>query len=48
MGKVQKYENQNVESQKKHQKFEKDQNVESFHEKDQNVERLERPQLTMA
>ncbi len=31
MGKGQNYESQNVESQKEHQKFEKDQNVESFH-----------------
>jgi hypothetical protein len=31
MGKGQNYENQNVESQKEHQKFEKDQNVKSFH-----------------
>jgi hypothetical protein len=30
-GKGQNYKNQNVESQKEHQKFEKDQNLESFH-----------------
>ncbi len=30
-GKGQNYKNQNVKSQKEHQKFEKDQNVESFH-----------------
>jgi hypothetical protein len=31
MGKGQKYKNQNVKSQKEHRKFEKDQNVQSFH-----------------
>jgi hypothetical protein len=31
MGKDQNYENQNVKSQKEHRKFEKDQNVKSFH-----------------
>jgi hypothetical protein len=31
MGKGQNYKNQNVKSQKEHQKFEKDQNVKSFH-----------------
>ncbi len=31
MGKGQNYENKNVESQKGQQKFEKDQNVKSFH-----------------
>ena len=40
-GKGQNYENQNVQSQKEHQKFEKDQNVESFDLKDQNIERSE-------
>jgi hypothetical protein len=45
--KGQNYKNQNVKSQKEHQKFEKDQNVKSFHLKDQNVERSERQQLPM-
>ncbi len=41
LGKGQNYKNPNVESQKEHWKFEKDQNVESFHLKDQHVKRSE-------
>jgi hypothetical protein len=36
MGKGQNYENQNVQSQKEHQKFEKNQNIESLFKIDQN------------
>ena len=45
MGKGQNVENQNVESHKERQKFEKDQNVESIFKVDQNIERDNNHQL---